>query len=374
MKGIGGVGDVSGWTQRRNEAPGRIVAGTQQVRKKRAQRLTTTRRQRQRLRYWRHVFPSVGVDSVPLLWVSARGVTYGVVMLRKLFGVVGVFSLLIAAPLSAASAADMPVKAPPLAPAPAAPIWTGFYIGGEIGGAWANRSVNYTANDPVANALVAGTLTGTGQPLFPNTFNMSGMVGGAEAGYNWQVGRQWLLGIETDYNGSSLRGTGNSSSVFTTAPPTNNALTEKQSVDWYGTLRGRLGWLPSDNVLLFATSGFAYGRVVKSGSYSVTAAASGLPFFASSGGVSFACVTNATCFSGTSSSVQTGWTAGGGVEWFAWRNWSLKAEYQYVNLGSDAVRLTATGLRIPGTAPASFNTNFARDDFHVVRAGVNYHF
>jgi len=64
---------------------------------------------------------------------------------------------------------------------------------------------------------------------------------------------------------------------------------------------------------------------------------------------------------------------GGGAEWLVWRNWSLKAEYQYVNLGSDAVRVTAHAVDTPGATPSSLSANF-RDDFHVVRAGVNYHF
>jgi outer membrane immunogenic protein len=295
-------------------------------------------------------------------------------MLQRLFGVVGVSSVLVAAPLAAASAADMPLKAPP---APASASWTGFYIGGDVGGAWADRSATYAANDPTTPFLLSGTLPGIvgEQPLFPNSFNMSGVTGGIDAGYNWQVGRSWLLGVEADFSGANLRGTGSSTSFIQQLPGAmiTQTVTEQQTIDWYGTLRGRLGFLPSDNVLLFATGGLAYGRVAESGNYSTLGPVAGLPFNATISPFSFSCTTNSVCFSGSSSSVKTGWTLGGGVEWRVWGAWSLKAEYQYVNLGNDALRLTANATMPAGPNPSSFNATF-RDDFNAVRAGVNYHF
>jgi outer membrane immunogenic protein len=290
-----------------------------------------------------------------------KSVTVGLVALSLVVG-------------SSAFAADMGGKAPPPVAPPAGASWTGFYLGGEIGGGWTNRAVSYAGNDPAANSLVGGLLPTTGdQPLFPDTFNMSGVTGGFEAGYNWQVDRAWLVGIETDFNGSSLKGTGNSTSVLQSPPVLfTQTVSEQQKVEWYGTVRGRLGFLPTDNLLLFASGGFAYGRVANSGTYSGNGVA-GVPFQGTLGGFSFSCTTNTACFVGSSSSIKTGFTVGGGIEWLLYRNWSLKAEYQYVNLGSDALRLTANAV-VAGNAPASFNANFARDDFHVVRAGVNYHF
>src|SRR5215471_12525897 len=89
-------------------------------------------------------------------------------------------------------AADLPLKAPP-APAPIMP-WTGFYAGGQIGGGWATRDVSYTPNDPLAAVLIAGTGGVLGeQPIFPNSFSMSGPTGGVAAGYNWQFNRAWLV-------------------------------------------------------------------------------------------------------------------------------------------------------------------------------------
>jgi outer membrane immunogenic protein len=294
-------------------------------------------------------------------------------MLHRLLSVVGVSSLLIAAPLAAASAADIPLKAPPASAQPA-PTWTGFYVGGDFGGAWADRSVNYLANDPAAAALVSGGIGFAGeQPLFPNKFNMRGLTGGVDAGYNWQVNRSWLLGVEADFSGSNLKGTGSSTSVLGLGPTFTQTITEQQTIDWYGTVRGRLGWLPSDNVLLFATGGFAYGRVADSGNYSFSGPVPGAFDWAALPSFSMHCSTGSACFVGSSASVKTGWTLGGGVEWRVWHSWSLKAEYQYVNLGSDALRLTATATAAGFPIPASFNATF-RDDFNVVRAGVNYLF
>jgi outer membrane immunogenic protein len=266
----------------------------------------------------------------------------------------------------------MAVKAPPSAPS----TWTGFYVGGQIGGAWANRDVNYVANDPPAAQLLSGTLVLTGtQAISPNGFDMRGVVGGIDAGYNWQVQRSWLLGIEADFNGSGLKGAGSSTSFLQQLPGATftQTVAEQQKVEWYGTLRGRIGWLPRSDILLFATGGLAYGKVANSGDYS-TNGPFAAPFGKATPLVSFHCTTNSTCFAGSSSSIRTGWTLGGGGEWLFARNWSAKLEYQYVNLGGDDVRLTANAVSFAGNAPASFNANYAHVDFHVVRAGVNFHF
>jgi outer membrane immunogenic protein len=288
--------------------------------------------------------------------------------------VVGVFaaSLCLA---SQAFAADMPVKAPPPPPAAPAPSWTGFYVGGEVGGAWSDPHLSYSPNDGPAAVLVYGQFGLAGeQPFAANSFKMSGVTGGLEGGYNWQINPNWLVGIETDFNGSSLKGTGSSTTLIQTGPVFNQTINVNQTFDWYGTLRGRLGFLPSNNLLLFGTGGLAYGRVIESGLFTANG-----PTLAGYGATfppfSWECGTNgSTCFAGTSSQIRVGYTLGGGLEWLFWQKWSVKAEYQYVNLGSAPLRFTAIGLAGAGTIHSSFNANFARDDFQVVRGGVNYHF
>jgi outer membrane immunogenic protein len=75
---------------------------------------------------------------------------------------------------------------------------------------------------------------------------------------------------------------------------------------------------------------------------------------------------------GSSSKTRTGWTAGGGIEYLLDQHWSAKVEYQFVDLGTETVRIVNL-IRVAGFAPASFNTAF-RDQFNVVRLGLNYRF
>ena len=97
----------------------------------------------------------------------------------------------------------------------------------------------------------------------------------------------------------------------------------------------------------------------------------GAIFTFNNGGFSFLCNFNTPCFLGASSAIKTGWTAGGGVEWLLDQHWSAKIEYQFVNLGTETVRVTAATTLGPGTMPASFSAVF-RDQFNVVRLGLNY--
>jgi outer membrane immunogenic protein len=269
-------------------------------------------------------------------------------------------------------AADMPLKAPP----PAVTPWTGFYVGGQVGGAWASRDVSYAANDVPSAVLLGGLFGNPGeQPVFPNSFRSSGVVGGIEAGYNWQIRRDWLWGVEVDFSGSSVRGQGASTSAIQATPvffP--QTVSEQQNIDWYGTVRARFGWLPTDNLLLFATGGFAYGQTSNSATFAI-GGVTGASVTGTLGGSSFMCLSGgSTCFAGASSSLKTGWTAGVGGEWMFAPRWSAKVEYQYVNLGNDSVTLTALAVALPGNALSRFTANLGQDDFHVARVGVNFHF
>jgi outer membrane immunogenic protein len=289
-----------------------------------------------------------------------------------------------------AFAADMAVKAPP-APAPTPVLtWTGFYGGIQFGGGWSgDQGLNFSPNDPVAAQLASGT-----PPFFPGEqplatrfgISQSGAVGGFEAGYNWQAGANWLLGLEADFSFSGMSGQATGpTSIFTTAVPAGaspimQSLTANEQTDWYGTVRGRAGWLATPNLLLFGTGGFAYGRVAGSANYLLTAPGLGFNFSGGPiGGFGFNCagIQAATCFAGSSSEIRTGWTAGGGVEWLLDQHWSAKIEYQFVDLGTETVRVTALSIAGLGglgvTTPASFNAAF-HDRFNVVRLGLNYRF
>jgi len=266
-------------------------------------------------------------------------------------------------------AVKMPVKAPPPPPAPV-PTWTGFYGGIQIGGGWSgDQAVNYSPNDVAAAAVLNGQVFSGSQPV-PNGYRIrqSGAVGGVEAGYNWQAGSNWLVGVEADFSWAEWDGKSSGANVIVSFPggaPLQTTAAE-QSTDWYGTVRGRLGWLATPNLLLFGTGGFAYGRVDGSASYVSQIG------FAINPGVIIACAANVPCFTGSSSTISTGWTAGGGAEWMLDQHWSVKIEYQFVDLGTETVRIIAAPFS-PGMIAPSFNAAF-RDSFNVVRLGLNYRF
>jgi outer membrane immunogenic protein len=282
--------------------------------------------------------------------------------------------LLAASSIAPAWTADMPLKAPPLI---SQSNWTGFYAGGEVGYGWGDRSVGFTPNDPAAALIFGGGNGFVGQQPVVNSVNVgrSGAVGGFEAGYNWQVGQSWVWGIETDISLSGLSGQASGTSFIQQIPGLTflQTTTAQQNNDWYGTFRGRLGWLATPNLLLFGTGGLAYGKTSESANYLFTGPAGGA-VGVNSGGFSVLCTANATCFSGTASAIRVGWSAGGGAEWMFDQHWSAKIEYQMVDLGTDILRVNAGAIAVPGTALASFNANFGRDEIQVVRVGANYHF
>jgi outer membrane immunogenic protein len=277
----------------------------------------------------------------------------------------------IVALVTPAVAADIPVKAPPAAP-PAAYTWNGLYVGSAFGAGWSDEAVSFSANDPVSAALLNGTLGFVGEPPVAGVrVRQAGPVSGIEAGYNWQTGANWLLGLETDFSIAKIDGLGSSTSTLLKGTAT-QGVTAAQKTDWYGTIRGRVGWLATPNLLLFGTGGFAYGRVADSANFAF--GFPGILTFNSGtiGGFSFICAANAPCFSGSSTTTRTGWTVGGGAEQRFDQHWSAKIEYQFVDLGTDTVRLTAV-LANPASTPSSFNVAF-RDRFNVIRVGMNYRF
>jgi outer membrane immunogenic protein len=170
----------------------------------------------------------------------------------------------------------------------------------------------------------------------------SSWVLGAEAGYNWQQG-VWVYGLATDISATHLSNQANTVLPgFFTVPTSLNA-----NIDWYGTVRGRLGW-SFGPVLLYGTGGLAYGRLALSSS--LTANPLGL--------------------NAQTSSVQTGWVAGVGID-FQWLpNLILNLEYQYVDLGSINVQAGATGS---GQGFSTLNAN-AHGQFQVFTVGLSWLF
>ena len=267
--------------------------------------------------------------------------------------------------VTSAAAADLPAKAPIYrAPVAAVPGWTGFYIGANAGGGWGNRSVGYAANDRASDFLftVAGAPPAT-------SFDMFGAIGGLQLGYNWQLDRIWLVGVETDFDLSGIKGATSNNFTFANTDPVSAPVDER--LKWFGTVRARLGYLPADNLLAYITGGFAYGRLDRTGSLidANGLIAQILPF-----GVDCAAGMSA-CFTGASGTTATGWTVGAGFEYRLWEHWSVKAEYLYVDLRGNSVTETATRFN-PGITPnpSTLNANYSRASFNIARLGLNWHF
>jgi outer membrane immunogenic protein len=204
-------------------------------------------------------------------------------MRRSVFGAAA-GALLV--PASAATAADYDPR-PYTVASPVAPFsWAGMYLGGNAGYQWASVS-----NNPA-------------QP--------SGLAGGVQVGYNWQVS-QFVLGVETDLQ---LSGANDTFAAW------------KFSNPWYGTLRGRVGY-SLNNILFYGTGGLAYGDLR-----------------AELGGF-------------TETQTLGGWTAGAGMEVGFTPNWSAKIEYLYINLGNTNFTLTGTSNGLQS---------------NVLRFGINYRF
>jgi outer membrane immunogenic protein len=238
---------------------------------------------------------------------------------------------------SAAQAADLSARAAPPPPIAAVPIftWTGFYVGANIGGGWLTNSER-TVFDPV---------TGTFIDIGGN--NTSGVVGGGQIGYNYQFGSV-VVGLEADIQGADLRRSRNRNE-FLFATPAFIAANER-GVEWFGTVRARLGYA-FDRVLIYATGGFAYGG----------------------GGGNGRCLVDGVFFDCGGDNTNTGWTAGGGVEWALPYNW----------FGSSAVTFGVEGLFV--SLERNRNNDFflfdgafdngRRDlEFGVVRAKLNFKF
>jgi outer membrane immunogenic protein len=207
---------------------------------------------------------------------------------------------LLAAPL-AARAADL--GGPFKAPAYIAPVfsWTGFYAGLNAGYGFGKSDWDFPAGTSVSP---------------------DGFLGGVTLGYNLQTGR-WVWGLEGDVDYAAIK-----------KSDACGAGTCELKTDWFGTARGRIGYAGWNNFLPYLTGGAAFGDI------------------------------KATDPTGASASkTKVGWTAGGGLEYAMWANWSVKAEYLYVDLGKfDA------GADLGGPSDnISFKAN-------IVRAGVNYRF
>jgi outer membrane immunogenic protein len=234
--------------------------------------------------------------------------------------------------------------------APGTVDWTGFYLGGNAGYAWGTARVKTAFAIPGFPPANVATLSAAASPKI----NVDGFIGGGQAGYNWQSGN-WVLGVEGDFDYFGLHGSRAVAGRFPppglnlnalVLPPIPFGVATSVSTDWLATLRPRVG-VTLNNLLFYGTGGLA----IASEKFRQTAV--------------IGAVTDTTALS----TVQVGWTVGGGVELALNPAWSLKAEYLYVDLGT-------TGAKAGTFNPAVVALSSSKMSLtsNIVRAGFNYHF
>jgi outer membrane autotransporter protein len=194
---------------------------------------------------------------------------------------------------TSASAADLPRRPPPPVVVPVSP-WTGFYVGAHIGGVSSSETVDFTGStDP------------------------SGVTGGLQAGYNWQVAPAWLVGVEGELSWTNA--SGSVPGAF------------QSNHNWYDTFDARLGYiLPWHGWMVYGKAGAAWMNA----DYNEIGILS----------------VNET---------RSGWNVGIGAEYLIAPHWSVKAEYNYLDFGKDNIPALGVGV---DTQVNQF------------KVGVNYHF
>lgn len=235
----------------------------------------------------------------------------------------------------------------PILPPPPGNSWTGFYVGGHLGYGWGRANTSFT---PLPSATSFADMAPT--TLRPNP---RGVIGGAQLGYNKQVGGIWVISAEFSSSWSKMSGTAtvtpiirNNGSTF----PGAGFLTAHQDTSWFGTVRPRLGILvdPSHRLLVYGTGGWAFGHV----NYSANSD------FRPGGTIQYP-----AAFSKT----KKGWTVGGGLEVAVAPHWGIGGEYLYYNLGNESITANPSPANPPFQVAYAWQTKAS-----ILSGRINYHF
>lgn len=230
-----------------------------------------------------------------------------------------------------------PVTSVVTSAAPVVAKWGGLYFGLNAGGG----SSNYTNG---AGIWYLDALNG-GFSQNANTNSTSGgFIAGGQAGYNYELSPRVVVGVETDFQGTTVGTAGSGPGYafvanvgtpdgFRYVPGYLNGATR---INWFGTARGRGGYAVTPDLLAYGTGGLAYTQVQRP---------EGLQ----------------------TSNLQAGWTAGGGLEWMFRSGWSAKAEYLYSSTYGGAPGIGGN-FGIVASTDATNNTRWS-----TIRAGANYH-
>jgi outer membrane immunogenic protein len=250
--------------------------------------------------------------------------------LAALFGVAG-----------AANAADIYAPGGGYKDVPViAPTWTGFYIGGSVGGAWTDLK----SYDP------DGFFYSSAHPAYGWTDSNSGVVGGGQLGYNWQTGA-FVLGVEVDLDGIGLSNDNNHTWLTNSYWGYNN-----NNGAFLFDVTGRLGYAYGP-ALFYVKGGYAY--------------------IDADDNLRYTGVSNPYDYTWNNNNGLSGWVIGGGVEYALSPSWSVKAEYLYYDFSRENENISYT--LTTGTVAKPVYTNYYAPighelDINTFKVGINYHF
>jgi outer membrane immunogenic protein len=230
-------------------------------------------------------------------------------------------------------AADIIPPAPP-APVYAAPpmpmySWTGFYVGGNVGGAWASGTLSGNFTSPTAAPAPGPAKAYSPDPVLSISASKSGVIGGGQLGYNWQTGA-FVLGGEWDFDWTSLNSSGSIGN-----------LTASANTNWVDIVAARFGWAACD----WLWYGKAGGGWVNNR----------------------ATLTNVvTGAQVNASKTNSGWLLGAGLEYAFAPPWTVKIEYDYLGLNTWTLNSTMLALNADQLS--------VKRHINILTVGLNYKF
>ncbi len=233
--------------------------------------------------------------------------------------------------------------------------WKGWYVGANAGYTWGASDVSYVQD----GFSVYGFDFAKGDSGFEldRKLHPKSGIGGVQGGYDYQT-RQLILGVVADFD---YRPSNAKTTIGPLFAVLNDFLSISTEQKWLGTLRLRIGVEPCKACLIYTTGGLAYGRVQHAHVQTIDV------LFDRS-------FDSHRAFS--ESQTKVGWAVGGGMEYRFDRNWSVGAEYLYVDLGSDTVRTSVgAGNDLSGYELLYPATSVLYDEtFSVARVILNYRF
>jgi outer membrane immunogenic protein len=261
------------------------------------------------------------------LGLSQDQLKFGGNRMRAFHTTVALLALLLTIIPISASAADLKVKAPPAPPPPPPFSWSGFYIGGNFGGAWAHHDIT-------DNLFGINFNDGNNNGVF---------IGGGQAGFNYQFSN-FVIGVEGDFDWAAKNNNAGNG-VF--VPLLGQTVQVTSNDTWIATLAARFG-VAVDRVLFYGKAG---GGWIGNDGFTVTN------------------LTTGRSFTGSNSNTLSGWLVGAGLEWAIANNWSVRFEYDFLGLNGRTFTVPAGSVFLAGD---TFTTG--GNNVQMATVGINFRF